>query len=83
MWPKISGEVFLLEISGKPWALSSYNYFQRNMARETRTVDEFQKSQNIISMLKVTEILMIQIKSYQICTQPNQKHQTCFFQSFK
>lgn len=53
------------------------------MARATRTVDEFQKSQNIVSMLKVTEILMTQIKSYQICTQPNQKHQTFFFQSFR
>lgn len=53
------------------------------MARATRIVDEFQKSQNIVSMLKVTEILMTQIKSYQICTQPNQKHQTFFFQSFR
>lgn len=73
----------MLEISEKPEALWSYNYFQRNMARKTRTVDEFQKSQNIVSMMKVTEILMTQIKSYQICTQPNLKHQTFFFQSFR
>ena len=43
-------------------------------------VDELQKSQNTVLILKVTEILMTQIKFYQIYTQP--KLETPGFISF-
>lgn len=54
--------------------------FRKNIAKPTRMVDEFQKSQNAVPILKVADILMTQIKFYQIYTQP--RLETLGFNSF-